>query len=292
MWSVPRRRRLSSISLTIHRREFPRMFGSSPMRPWTFVASTTSSRRPFSARPTISPDRRREHTATVPITLIPASRARWTMRMHSSSSGFPPGPNIMAPRHQELTRTPVPPRTRSSTASVPVAVAGDRHEARHPVGLRELVHRPPGPLARGQLLHQGHGGGVLAGRAVLDHAVGQGPAPDVLASLRPDDGEGPPTFLAESPEGDVRVLGGEVRALQAPRPGVGLGLLQRVGVLLSVPGVEEELPLHVDPDDVVERESELLLGDLDHHALVGERLRTQEAEGPGDLPAPLVHPVH
>ena len=40
----------------IHRRELPRAFGSSPITPCTFVASTTLSRRPLRARPTISSD--------------------------------------------------------------------------------------------------------------------------------------------------------------------------------------------------------------------------------------------
>jgi hypothetical protein len=40
----------------IHRRELPCRFGSSPIAPWNFVAKTISSRRPFSALPTISSD--------------------------------------------------------------------------------------------------------------------------------------------------------------------------------------------------------------------------------------------
>ena len=55
------RRRLSSTSRMIQRRELPNSFGSSPIVPWTFVASTTLSRRPpASALPTISSDSPRE----------------------------------------------------------------------------------------------------------------------------------------------------------------------------------------------------------------------------------------
>src|SRR4051794_23429487 len=46
--------------------------------------------------------------------LIPASSARWMMRIESSWSGLPQSPNIMAPRQSGLTRTPVRPRERRS----------------------------------------------------------------------------------------------------------------------------------------------------------------------------------
>ena len=46
---------------TIQRRESPNWFGSSPIVPWTLVASTTLSRLPpASALPTISSDSPRE----------------------------------------------------------------------------------------------------------------------------------------------------------------------------------------------------------------------------------------
>src|SRR3954465_13580313 len=54
MWSVPSRRSELSTSWTIHRRELPRWFGSSSIGTDTFVASTTSSRRPLSALPNIT----------------------------------------------------------------------------------------------------------------------------------------------------------------------------------------------------------------------------------------------
>jgi hypothetical protein len=74
--------------VTIQRREFPARFGSSPMPPCTFVASTTSSRRSgdscCSAFPTISSDSPREYTSAVSTTLIPESRALWMILIESS----------------------------------------------------------------------------------------------------------------------------------------------------------------------------------------------------------------
>src|ERR1700754_3690237 len=46
--------------------------------------------------------------------LIPASSARWMIRIESSWSWLPQAPNIMAPRHSGLTWTPVLPRLRYS----------------------------------------------------------------------------------------------------------------------------------------------------------------------------------
>jgi hypothetical protein len=56
MWSVPNRRRLASHSRMIHDRDPPPWLGPSPIGAKNFVASTTSSRRPAIARPTISSD--------------------------------------------------------------------------------------------------------------------------------------------------------------------------------------------------------------------------------------------
>ena len=92
----------------------PNRRGSSPIGKWTFVASTTSSRRPFSALPTISSDSPRAYTSAVSMKLIPASSARWMTATLSSWLGFPHAPNIIAPRHRALTRTPVVPRVRYS----------------------------------------------------------------------------------------------------------------------------------------------------------------------------------
>ena len=39
--------------------------------------------------------------------LIPASSAAWMIRTDSSWSGFPQAPNIIAPRQNRLTETPV-----------------------------------------------------------------------------------------------------------------------------------------------------------------------------------------
>src|SRR5476649_102090 len=48
--------------------------------------------------------------------LIPASSARWMMRIESSWSVLPQAPNIIAPRQSGLTLTPVLPSLRRSTA--------------------------------------------------------------------------------------------------------------------------------------------------------------------------------
>src|SRR3954454_21185384 len=46
--------------------------------------------------------------------LIPASSARWMIRIESSWSVLPQAPNIIAPRHRGLTFTPVRPSGRNS----------------------------------------------------------------------------------------------------------------------------------------------------------------------------------
>src|SRR4051794_6635297 len=113
MWSVPSRRREFSTSRTIQRREPPRELGSSPIGMKNLVARTTSSRRPASASPTISSDTPPEYTSAVSTKLIPASSARWMMRMESARSSLPQGPNIIAPRQSGLTWTPVRPSGRN-----------------------------------------------------------------------------------------------------------------------------------------------------------------------------------
>src|SRR3954467_13158674 len=117
MYSVPSRRSESSTARTIQRREPPRRFGSSPIGMKNFVASTTSSRRFFSALPTISSDSPAEYTSALSTKLIPASSARWMMRIESSWSGLPQAPNIIVPRQSFETWTPVRPRGRYSIAS-------------------------------------------------------------------------------------------------------------------------------------------------------------------------------
>src|SRR3954449_515604 len=100
------------------RREPPRRFGSS----WligmkNLVARNTSSRRPSRASPTISSEMPAEYTSAVSTKLTPASSARWMMRVESSRSSLPQGPNIIVPRHSGLTRTPVRPSGRYSMRS-------------------------------------------------------------------------------------------------------------------------------------------------------------------------------
>jgi hypothetical protein len=96
----------------IHRRDPPRRFSDSAMGLANLVASTTSSRRPFSALPTISSDSPPEYTSAVSIRLMPASSALWMMRIESSWSGLPMAPNIMAPSAYGLIWIPVRPRVR------------------------------------------------------------------------------------------------------------------------------------------------------------------------------------
>lgn len=56
MRSVPRRRSESSTARTIQRRDPPCVLGSVPICWWNVAASTTSSRRPANALPTIVSD--------------------------------------------------------------------------------------------------------------------------------------------------------------------------------------------------------------------------------------------
>src|SRR5215216_2018897 len=141
MQSVWSRLRLASHSLTIQRRELPNWFGSLPIVPWTLVARTTSSRRPLRALPTISSDSPRLYTSAVSMKLIPASRARWMIRIDSFSSLLPQSPNIMAPRHSGLTYMPVRPRVRWSIAQTLLpAIAsarGGEDRGGDPAGLDE-----------------------------------------------------------------------------------------------------------------------------------------------------------
>ena len=82
----------------IHRRDDPRWLESSLIGATNLVASTTSSRRPLRALPTISSDSPPEYTSAVSMKLMPASSAAWMMRMLSSWSRLPHAPNIIAPR--------------------------------------------------------------------------------------------------------------------------------------------------------------------------------------------------
>jgi hypothetical protein len=81
--SVCRRRSEASHSRMIQRRELPLMLGSLPIEPWTLVATTTSSRRPARAVPTISSDSPAEYTSAVSMKLMPASRAAWITAIDS-----------------------------------------------------------------------------------------------------------------------------------------------------------------------------------------------------------------
>src|SRR6478609_2063270 len=60
--------------------------------------------------------------------LMPASRARWMMRVASARSSLPQGPNIMAPRQRGLTCTPVRPSGRYSIVASPLGFRDDHGE--------------------------------------------------------------------------------------------------------------------------------------------------------------------
>src|SRR2546428_747542 len=69
--------------------------------------------------------------------LMPASSARWTILMHSSSSVLPHSPNIIAPRQCALTLTPVRPSVRYCMIASPfpkrrlIMPQARRRELRH-----------------------------------------------------------------------------------------------------------------------------------------------------------------
>jgi hypothetical protein len=112
---VRSRRRLFSTARVIHSGELPRLLRSSGppgIWLWNFDTSTTSSRRPFSARPRISSDSPNAYTSAVSMKLTPAFSAVAAMRWHSASSVLPQAPTIIVPRQSSLTSTPVPPRIR------------------------------------------------------------------------------------------------------------------------------------------------------------------------------------
>src|SRR5437588_1044448 len=140
MWSVWSRRRLFSTSRSIHRREFPRSLRPFPISPWTLVARTTWSRLPFSAFPTVSSERPREYTSAVSMKLIPPSMAASTMRMHSASSVFPQSPNIMAPKQNALTWTPVRPNVRYCMRLAPFRQCVQLGRVRLEMAHQELLH--------------------------------------------------------------------------------------------------------------------------------------------------------
>ena len=70
---------------------------------------TSSRRPPASALPTICSDSPREYTSAVSTKLMPASSARWMIRIESAWSALPLAPNIIAPRQSGVTFTPVVP---------------------------------------------------------------------------------------------------------------------------------------------------------------------------------------
>ena len=108
MWSVPSRRRLASAACMIHFRERPRPFGPGPIGFATLVAKTHAFRSAAMAPPVTSSDRPSLYASAVSMKLIPASRARSTMRLEVASFVCPP--NIIVPRQMGETFKPDRPR--------------------------------------------------------------------------------------------------------------------------------------------------------------------------------------
>src|SRR2546430_4344516 len=123
--------------------------------------------------------------------LTPASSARWTMRTHSSWSGLPHLPNIIAPRQCSLTWTPVLPRLcifmRLSPRSR-YAEPTRRSEMQIPAGHRRELPRDDGVEALAQ-----HAGSGVARRDVEEaapHGV-EHQAGDVVRRASRNRGQGP-----------------------------------------------------------------------------------------------------
>src|ERR1700691_4397018 len=70
--------------------------------------------------------------------LMPASSARWMMRIESSWSVLPHAPNIIAPRHSGLTLTPVLPSLRCSIAIFLPPMSGSRRSRERLANYRVL----------------------------------------------------------------------------------------------------------------------------------------------------------
>src|SRR5881394_3210325 len=102
-------------------RERPASLGPWPWGPRTFVATTTESRLPLTARPTTCSDCPAVYTLAVSMKLLPASRKasmilRASCSSHGASEVFP---NIMAPRQFRDTFSPDLPMRTYSTAEPP-----------------------------------------------------------------------------------------------------------------------------------------------------------------------------
>lgn len=118
-WSVPSRRRLPSREVWICS-----AVARAPSRiQTTFVASTTSSRRPAIALPTISSV---PYASDVSRTLIPISSAVWTTAIDSSSVRPALRPNRLGPPQPSpatLTSSPVRPSAVNSISALCAAAS-------------------------------------------------------------------------------------------------------------------------------------------------------------------------
>ena len=150
--------------------------------------------------------------------------------------------------------------------------------------------RPALAGAGGELGHQGQRRRVLLARPDADHPGRLGLPHPVLAALGADHGQGPAVALADAAGGDVGVLGREVGAELAALAGGLLHLLEGdLDLLAGRAAPELEPALDVDLGDVVQRDP-VVLGDHLAHAVVGERLGTEQPEGDLDPARVLVDP--
>ena len=139
MWSVRRRRRLASHARMRWWRDSPASFGPVPMAKRAFVASRTSSRRPWRISPRISSERPSAYMSAVSMRLTPASSA-WSTRARASRMATPPraaavpaSPKVIVPRASSDTRRPLRPSCRYSTpAPSHVSVASTGATVRRP----------------------------------------------------------------------------------------------------------------------------------------------------------------
>ena len=108
MCSTPSRARLASQACSTQAREYPDLFGPSPILLPSFVARTQSSRCGRINSPTIASLLPSEYTSAVSMKFTPCSRACATMLRASSIGVW--SANIIVPRHRRETRRGLLPR--------------------------------------------------------------------------------------------------------------------------------------------------------------------------------------
>src|SRR4051812_42401664 len=97
--------------------------------------------------------------------LIPASSARWMMRIDSSWSVLPQAPNIIAPRHSGVTLTPVRPSVRLSISRASLRHGQLEPRAVDQRGRAEVVGAEVARVGLRDLEEQAVAGGEVPGGA-------------------------------------------------------------------------------------------------------------------------------